>query len=335
MKVKFVPYQPHCFAFGGFEIQMLGALDAVIKAGVQAEKIDVWSKDSDFEILHCWGLGFHHYENMRWAKHAKKKIVLTALLSYYENFNERLRHLLSTHIKKAQYYIQIANMADAVVVVNELQAEACRRYFKVPREKIHVIPNIVNSLFFDSPPDTSFVKKFPVSNYVLTVGSVCSRKNQLNLAYACVKGNRNLVIIGRLLEGEESYGEQIDAEIKKNRNITWIRGLSSNSSELVSAYQNCAIVALPSFVEQQPITLLEAVAVQKPLLIADRAYARQKYYRNAMCVSPGSIDAIVDGIRKVTANPLLFTPTKSVLEECREENVGQEYVNVYRRVMGS
>ena len=138
MKVKYVPFQPHCFAFGGFEIQMLSALEACIKNGVQAEKIDVWSRDNDFDILHCWGLGFHHYENIRWTKHAKKKIVLTALLSYYENFDERIRHLFSTHIKKAQYYIQIANMADAVVVVNELQAEACNKYFKVPNKKIQV-----------------------------------------------------------------------------------------------------------------------------------------------------------------------------------------------------
>ena len=329
MKVKFVPYQPHCFAFGGFEVQMLSTLDAIVKSGVEAEKIDIWSRDNNFEILHCWGLGFHHYENIRWARHAKKKIVLTALLSYYENFNERLRHLFSTYIKKAQYYIEIANMADCVVVVNELQAEACHRYFKVPLKKIQVIPNIIHNKYFENKPDNSFFKKYNVNDYVLAVGNVCVRKNQLALIEACLKSNSKLVIIGTLLDGEAEYGKQVEKLIQDSTDVIWVQGLPSNSDDLISAYQGSTMVALPSFIEQQPITLLEAVAIQKPLLIAERAYAHQKYYKNSMCVPPNSIEAIANGINKVKEDPLMYTPSRSTIEECREENVAKRYNVVY------
>lgn len=333
MRVKYVPFQPHCFAYGGFEIQMLSTLEAAIKSGVEAEKIDVWSRDNDFDILHCWGLGFHHYENIRWAKHANKKVVLTALLSYYENFNEKLRHLFSTYIKKAQYYIQIANLADAVVVVNELQADACLKYFKVPSGKIHVIPNIVGAKYFDDKKDNSFSEKYKISDYVLVVGSVCARKNQLALINACIMANIKLVIIGRLLEGEEAYGKQIEIIIDGNPNIIWIKGLLANSDELISAYKCSSIVALPSYIEQQPITLLEAVAVQKPLLIANRAFSKQKYYLNALCVPPNSVNAIAEGLKVIIGEPSKYVPSLLAMEECREENVGNMYHQLYKSIL--
>lgn len=333
MKVKYVPFQPHCFAFGGFDIQILSTMSAVIKSGVHAEKIDIWSRDNDFDILHCWGLGFHHYENIRWAKSAGKKVVLTALLSYYETFNERIRHLFSTYIKKAQYYIQIANMADAVVVVNELQAEACLKYFKVPSSKIHIIPHIVHTKYFENKTDNSFSEKYNVKDYVLTVGNVCSRKNQLNLVKACLKDNIKLVIVGSLLDGEEAYGKQIEIAIDGNPNITWIKGLNANSDELISAYQGSSMVALPSYIEQQPITLLEAVAVQKPLLISDKAFSDQKYYTNAMCVPPHSIGAIADGLQKIRIQPSKYIPSLLTIEECREENAGNKYHQIYTSIL--
>ncbi len=73
MKVKYIPFQPHCFAFGGFELQMLNTLEAVVNSGVIAEKLNPWGRVNDFEIIHYWGLGFIHFESILWAKHAGKK----------------------------------------------------------------------------------------------------------------------------------------------------------------------------------------------------------------------------------------------------------------------
>lgn len=333
MIIKYVPFQPHCFAFGGFEIQMLSTLDAVVKSGGNASKIDIWSRDNAFDILHCWGLGFHHFENIRWAKHAQKKVVLTALLSYYETPTEKIRHFFSTYIKKAQYFIEIANTVDAIVVVNDLQANICHKYFKVPTKKIFVVPNIINDIFFNTTLNTSFVSKYQIDNYILTVGSVCHRKNQLNLIKACIKVNKKLVIIGKLLEGEEQYGALIEKIISNNNNILWIKGISANSNELLSAYQNSLMVALPSYIEQQPITLLEGAAVQKPLLISNKAFAKQKYYQNAMLVSPDNIDDMANSIQTIINNPEKFVPSKNNLDECKNLSVGEKYVSIYKNLL--
>ena len=214
-----------------------------------------------------------------------------------------------------------------------MQAEACLKYFKVPSDKIHVIPNIVHTKYFENKLNSSFLETYKISNYVLVVGSVCSRKNQLNLIKACTKKNYKLVIIGNLLDGEDAYGKLIEKAIEGNPDIIWIKGLKANSDELLSAYQCSSVVALTSYIEQQPITLLEAVAVQKPLLIANRAFSKQKYYHNAMCVPPDSIDSIADGLERILSAPSKFIPSLLTIEECREENVGNRYQQLYKSVL--
>src|SRR4051812_48074208 len=82
MKVRVAPLQPHCFAFGGFELQMLDALEAARRAGVAIQQLDPWSRDDAFEIVHVWGLETANASLVMWAKRAGKKVVLTALLPY-------------------------------------------------------------------------------------------------------------------------------------------------------------------------------------------------------------------------------------------------------------
>lgn len=38
--VRVVPFQPHCFAFGGFEVQMLAAMESARTVGVNIAPLD-------------------------------------------------------------------------------------------------------------------------------------------------------------------------------------------------------------------------------------------------------------------------------------------------------
>ena len=146
---------------------------------------------------------------------------------------------------------------------------------------MEIIPNIVEDSFF-KPPNFDFKKKYGIEQYVLCTGNICARKNQYNLALACINLNLNLVLIGNVLDGENMYGDKLAALEKEHQNIKWIRHMESGSDELVSAYYNCAVYALPSNSETQPISALEAVAMEKPLVLLDRRYAHQSFYVNAV-----------------------------------------------------
>ncbi|PRY12312.1 glycosyltransferase involved in cell wall biosynthesis [Pontibacter ummariensis] len=333
MKVKFLPYQPHCFAFGGFEIQTLSTLLAVQKAGVNASTLDVWDKSSDFDILNCWGLEVGNYENVFWAKRAGKQVVISALFPYYETLKEKVKYHVSAAIYKVKLMHEMAAMADHIVVVNDIQAEICQKYFRVAPTKISVIPNVVKKSFFSENDRAtlaqSFSEKYVISDFILTTGNICRRKNQISLAQACINTKTKLVIIGKILDGESDYGQQLENLIRPHQNIVWLHGLEPGSMDLVGAYSACSAFALPSFEEQQPISLLEAAAQQKPLLIAKRAYAYQKYYKNALLVEPKSIRSIETGINTVKKAPLKYVTPCSIIEECTEESVGKAYLELY------
>jgi glycosyltransferase involved in cell wall biosynthesis len=331
MQIKYYPYQPHCFAFGGFDLQMLNALKAVDKLGVDVTKFDLWGLDKDFDIIHLWGVSPHNYHIIDWSKKSNKKIVATLLLPYFDTFRLKLSFYKNFLSYGQREYRKYLNLIDRIVVVNELQLIILNKYFKVPVNKIAIIPNIIEEFYFEIP-DFDFSSKYNINNYILCTGNISSRKNQLNLAKACIELKLNLVLIGKVLDGELLYANELEYLVNNNSNIKWIRGLSNASNELVSAYYQCEIFALPSTDETQPISALEASAMGKPLLLLDRMYAHQKYYKNVTFCRTKEVSDIVLALQECRLN------SDKVIHNfesanCKEENVGILYKSIYEDLL--
>lgn len=326
MKVKFLPFQPHCFAFGGFETQTLATFEAIKSKNYDVEKMNVWDRSTDFDILHCWGMGVGNYENFYWAKKSEKLLVATILLYYFESFLSKIKFHISSYVHLQKFHIKLLSFPDAIVVVNDKQANVCNLLYKVPAKKIHIIPHVVNDKFFSN------VSSDVSGGYFLTVGNVCKRKNQALLAEACIEAGVKLVIIGKPLDGEADYAHKLDNIVKANSNITWIKGLKENSDELINYYLNCYAYALPSLIEQQPISALEAAIIKKPLLIANRDYAKQSYFTNSCLVNPLSKHSILQGLKQIIDTPDLYVPDYKNLLACKSENVGSAYIDIYKRI---
>jgi len=329
MIIKFLPNQPHCFSFGGFDLQVLNTIKALKKLGVDAEKLDIWDRSNDFDILHCWGLDISHYNNIHYGKLAGKKIVLTALLGYNEDFKSILKWNVSKIIGKARFLDSILRKIDALVVLNNLQSEIAVKHLGIPKEKIYVIPAIINDRYFSEECESNFLK----GSYVLITGNICLRKNQVNLAKACIKNKLDLVIIGNVLSGEEEYAKELEELCSNNKNITWIKGLQDASKELISYYKDCSVFALPSYDELQPASALEAAALKKPLLLANRKYAKQKYFNNAKLINPSNIDDIAKGLSEILINPHLYVPPQENLIECKPESVAKAHIKMYKEIL--
>lgn len=329
MTVSFFPYQAHCFAFGGFEVQMLSAFEAIRKqGGVECRKIDVWEKRADFDIAHFWGLGLPHSENIKWAKLSGKKIVLTILLSYYETLLSKLKFSVSLQVHTQKFLNKMLHLADAVVVVNDIQKEVCMERYNISASQVHIIPNIVEDVFF-AKPDAENTD----APYVLCVGNISQRKNQLALCQAAIHANINLVLIGNMMPGEKAYAEAFANVVQNAGNIKWVSGLKSGSTELLQYYQNCKGFALPSFEETQPISLLEAIACGKNILTSDRMYARQRFFKHAVRVEPSSVASIEAGLKSLVADNAGNEPFNKFVSECTSENVGRQYVSLYHSLL--
>lgn len=328
--VRVVPYQPHCFAFGGFEIQMISALAAVRAEGYDVEKMDFWSQNDDFDILHVWGYGLAHLPAVYWARKSGKRVVMSALLGY-PTLKYRMSHFILSKFGIGRKRQELVDLLDCVSVVNDKQAETATRILGIADSKVAIIPNIVEAKYFNPPPE--LLPPVGIDKYILCTGNICPRKNQLALAKACIAANAPLLIIGDVLLGEEAYGESLSSLIKESSSVIWIRKVEPGSDVLIAAYQHCAAFALPSLNETQPISLLEASALQKPLLVADRPYSRQKYYVNALLVDPESVVDIRRGIEQVLENGVHHVTPRQIIDDCRYKNVGVAYGRLFERVM--
>lgn len=330
IKTKFFPLQAHSLAFGGFEIQMLTLyenLEKYCSKEVEVSKIDVWSRDTDFDIAHFWGLEVGNLNNILWAKNSGKKIVITVLLSYYERFLSVVNDKFSKYIGYKKFQLELLKLVDAVVVVNDLQKNVAEKVFKISTEKLFVIPNIVHENFLDnSQPITD-------ENYILCTGNICARKNQVNLAKACLNADASLVLVGKVLPGEEEYGKNLQQIAGTSKNITWIKGLPESSPELVKLVRNCSVFALLSKSETQPISILEAISMNKQLLLSNRKYSEQRYFKNAMTVDPDNVENITQGIIKILKNKNAYRADPKFLDDFKGVNVANHYTEVYKTIM--
>lgn len=328
--VRVVPFQPHCFAFGGFELQMIGAMKSAHDAGANIAPLDFWRREADFDVLHFWGLELQHRNTVMWAHLARKKILLSALVNY-PNWNTWLRYIASFVIGPARLRKPMLAQIDGITVVNRQQKQFLVNTVGFPKEKVFVVPNIVDDIFF-SASESADGLVLDIDNYVICTGNICRRKNQLALVKACRKIGVPLLLVGQVLTGEEDYGRAVADAMANSSGIRWIKGLTPGSAQLAAAYRRAVVFALPSFGEQQPISALEAAAARKPLVLADLPSSKQEFYANAVLTNPDSIDAIASAIGKALDRPDAYCPPIAVIEECRKDKVGASYSAIYQKL---
>lgn len=329
MKIRVVPAQPHCFDFGGFDIQMVRTLEVLQAMAVDIKPLDFWSRDGSFDILHFWGFDVSHLLTARFAVRHGKKIVLTPLFPYVTP-RSWLRNLASRIEGRARPRLELAGLVDRFLVVNEQQGETAQRFFHVPSRKIEIIPTMLDDRFFVDPgPLEQLDDGF--SRFFLCAGNICERKNQLRLARAAIAARVPMLFAGDVAGGEEAYGEAFARLISQHAYLRWNRWMAG--PELLKAYRASIGVVLPSFNEQQPTTALEAAALGKPLMLGRRSYAHQKFYQNALLVEPGSAGQITRGLQAMQASPAAYVAPRAFVEECRADRVAPRLKAIFESLL--
>jgi glycosyltransferase involved in cell wall biosynthesis len=304
---------------------MLAALAASAEAGCEIKPLDIWSRSADFDILHLWGYEITHINVAEWAKRAKKRVLLTALLPY-KGLEATLGRIIHCATGFSRLEWRLRKLIDRLVVVNEEQAQfACSR-LGFSRQDVSIVPNIVHDNFWLGQSGEAD-RADP--DYVLCTGNICSRKGQLRLAKVCLEVQRKLLIVGDVLTGEEAYGNQLRALASGNEQIQWMRPMVYGSKELVNVYRNARCFATLSSAETQPISALEAAVSQTALVLPDRPFAWQHVYENAKLVDPFSSRSSCEGIEAAWLEPNRYRVPLSNLKGCSSTEVGLAYQRIY------
>ncbi|MFH1800856.1 MAG: glycosyltransferase [Candidatus Omnitrophota bacterium] len=304
MKIAFYVYPTAFQSPGGGEVLLLKTKEYLEKEGVSVKLFDTWSDQlTDFDILHVFGSVKDALPIMEAGKRAGIKIVLSTICWYSWKsawgmngpFQARAATLLRHAAKVFMPFVPSArkrmmDISDVLIPNSESEAEQLRRFFAIPKEKITVILNGVDPAFENATPDF-FLSKFNFGKFVLCVGRIEPRKNQLNMVRALSNTQIPFVIIGDPVKHYPHYYQQCRKEAGPN--IHFLGGMPHDSVLLRSAYAACDTFLLASWLETPGLAALEAGLAGAKIVITQEG-AAQEYFQNfAFYVDPGNLSDIL------------------------------------------
>lgn len=160
-----------------------------------------------------------------------------------------------------------------------------------------IVPNAADPLFSLAQPD-NFLHRYHLKDFLLTVGRICRRKNQLMLIRAAKELKLPLVLIGPINDG--LYYRECRREAAGHK-VIFIDSLTP--VELGSAYAAARVHALVSWYDTPGLVSLEAALAGCKIVTTDRGSPKEYFGELAYYCDPGKPDSICQAIRHAWNGP--------------------------------
>ena len=178
---------------------------------------------------------------------------------------------------------RVLDAAHSVIAVSEFTASELESLLRIPREKIHVVPNGVDDTFTPDGPRAD-------GAYVLAVGTLEPRKNLGRAIEAAAQIGVDLRVVGaRGWGGVEARGA----------NVTWLGKV--DDAELARLYRGAICVVYPSLYEGFGLPVLEAMACGAAVVTSAGGATGEVAADAAVLVDPLDVAAIAAGMTEAMA----------------------------------
>ena len=219
-KVLFVSYPSSFQNVGGGEILLLKLKEFLEKEDVEIKLFDMWQdRIEDYDLVHIFGsvkdcLGVIQVAKARGVKVVTSPIFWSSWTRAFHTFGgwqERLQLTLrhATKILLPAFPSSRRKMlvlSDLIFPNSEMEKDQLHRFFHIPKEKMEVIYNGVDAHFINATPEL-FRQRVTREDFILSVGRIEPRKNQLNLIRAAKRLGTKLVLIGSPVSGFDAYNQ--------------------------------------------------------------------------------------------------------------------------------
>ncbi len=288
---------------GGGEIQMLALTRALQSAGVPARLWRPWEEPlAGVDCLHLFGSLPEHLPVVEAARRHGVPVVLSPiawfdLAGYWREPRPVLRRLLACGGFLARtacprlpsWRRRLYHAVDLLMPNSGAEAEQLARYFRVPTERIHVVPNGADERFARGDPEP-FARLVQTRNFVLCAGRIEPRKNQLALLRAMRGTGVPIVVLGDVVPGHEPYAET--CRRAADPDVRFVGRFSHDDPLLASAYAACGCLVLCSWYETPGLAALEAAMSGAPLVLPQGGSAREYFGPEADYVKPNDLTGI-------------------------------------------
>lgn len=233
--------------------------------------------------------------------------------------------------------------ADAIASVSEYTANLTNELFDLDR-KIEVIPNSIDLKQFSSIDSNS-------DHIILYFGTLIRKKGLLELPLIfneVYKHNHKakLVLVGKdtpdTLSGNETIWTVMQKlfDTKAFQNVTYLGSVSYD--EIKTQIGSATLCVFPTFAEALPVSWIEAMAMEKPIVASDIGWAKEiiDNGKDGYLVNPKSHHEFADKINELLLNSdlrLKFGKASRAKVEYRFslEVVANQNVVLYRKVISN
>jgi len=172
-----------------------------------------------------------------------------------------------------------------------------------------VVHNGAETTVFDEATPDWFVGQYGLKDFVLTVGLVEPRKNQLLLLHALRDAGLPIVVVGR------HYDRLYYQLCRRHAPPGTIFIDHLPHEQLASAFKAARVHALPSWMECASFANVEAALCGCALAVSDRTSEKEYFGNNAYFCDPGNVKAIREAVVQAYRNHSADEPKRARLIE--------------------
>lgn len=282
MRIYFNTYPVAFQCPGGGEIQLLKSKEALERRGHEVVLFNQWEHDlAQADVVHQFSVQGGIYNLAAYVHGHGIPFVLSPILWLSEYIDQYPMGEIGF----------MTSVADVICPNSQAEVSRFLQHFEAPADRYCVTHNGVDRVFFDSEPSELFFTEYKISQpFVLCVGNIETRKNQLALLRAAQNVDLHVVLIGNIRDSD--YFRQMENEFPGK--FSYLGYLEHNSRLLRSAYSACSVFALPSLLETPGLAALEAAAAGAPLVITQEGCTEEYFGDAAYYVDPKDTHDISD-----------------------------------------
>jgi glycosyltransferase involved in cell wall biosynthesis len=190
--------------------------------------------------------------------------------------------------------------ADHIIAISESTRQDVLRFYGVPEERVSVVYQPVQRLFYTPQSEPRLVAEQAVEglpqDYLLYVGSVNSRKNLLGIVRALEQLPQDvrlpLVVVGNGGEYKQKVLEYVVAH-HLEQHLIWAGSIIDNR-QLQALYQCAALFVYPSFYEGFGLPVVEALLSGCPVVTSNVSSLPEAGGPHSLQADPTSVESIAD-----------------------------------------
>ncbi len=288
---------------GGGEVQLEALARGLAEQGLDARPWRPWSDDwQSFDVLHLVGSAPEMIPLAEAARRQGIRVVVSpvAWFSWRSAWGEarsaavRLRALSGLALRHAfprlgTWRDRLYHLADRLLPNSWAEARQLERLFRVPVERIRVVPNGADPRLALARPE-AFTAQYLPRGFVLLAGRIEPRKNQLAVLRALHGSGHRTVVLGDAVPGHAAYAracrEAADAD------TLFLPRLAPRDPRLAGALAAAGCLALVSWFETPGLVALEAGLCGTPLVLTPHGATREYFGRHAQYAAPNDLAGI-------------------------------------------